>query len=345
MRLPLLLVSMLTFASSYTTASDPYRRQLIVLSLPDNYYYAKNINDIAAFAKEFATNAYGYDEVLVLYPSKFITAGRYFDLGSAAKCLTVDEPIDLWMRDFGLVNPKHPVKFRYEPKYLSKVNSSWVDNSFRNFLYRHVAQFSTEQRVALDGGNVVDNGLDKAIITRRIFKENRDQSEQTVEQRTAAALGMEVAYIPDPLDTTGHADGIVSFVEKDTVMIADVGDEYFFKQIDLAIKNAFPDVTTVRLPCPDLKNSDWRKFRSAFGAYANSVVTDSSLYMPIFQRAKHDEDALKLMRKYSDRRVVTVDTSKLGHMGGNIRCMSWQIDYSHPIAQALLAQSVQCSSL
>ncbi len=226
-------------------------RQLIVLSLPDNYYYANNTHDIASFAKELASKAQGHDQVMVLYPSKFIAEGRKFDLG-VAKCLSVNQPIDLWMRDFGMINPKRPVKFRYAPKYLSKSTRSWVDSSFKNLLYSYVQHFS-ESTVALDGGNVVDNGDDKAIISKRIFEEN-DKDPETVKEFTENGLsGMQVAYIPDPQDTTGHSDGIVSFVEKDTVMISDIGDDYFYNQIKNAIENAFPDVKTVPLPCPDLK--------------------------------------------------------------------------------------------
>lgn len=153
-------------------------KHLIVLSLPEDKYYQKSWDDIAQFVKNFATAAGDMDDVMVLFPSKFMTKDDQFggfDFGNAY-VLHVDESIDLWMRDFGLVHPHRPVKFLYGPDYLSHSDARYVDKEFRKFLAKY-GGYAKESGLALDGGNVVDNGIDKAVVTDRFYYENPKKEE------------------------------------------------------------------------------------------------------------------------------------------------------------------------
>ena len=156
-------------------------KQLIVVSLPDDDYYKSNRDDIAYFAKDLAAKAGDKDNVLVLFPAEFMSnssSSKYgsFDFGNAY-VLPVEEPIDLWMRDFGVILPNNPVKFRYEPDYLKKSDSRWVDGAFRKLLSRY-GGLPKESALRLDGGNVVDNGVDKAIVSDRFIYDNPKKNEE-----------------------------------------------------------------------------------------------------------------------------------------------------------------------
>ncbi|XP_065051630.1 putative agmatine deiminase isoform X2 [Rhopilema esculentum] len=323
-------------------------KQLIVVSLPEDKYYKKSRDDIAQFVKDLAAAASDKDDVLVLFPSKFMSSdGSYggFDFGDAY-VLPVDESIDLWMRDFGLVSPYKPVKFIYGSDYLSRSDARYVDNSFRKLLSRY-GGFPKESRLILDGGNVVDNGVDKAIITDRFYYDNPKQDETVLRKEVEAALDMTVAIIPDPRDTTGHADGVVSFIDTNVLAIGDYCDAKYYKLVKEAVEEIFPDLTIVKVPCMDdgkskpTKSPNWRGFSSSVGSYVNSLLTDSTVYVPQFNKADNDQIALDIVQKNTHRRVVTVDTSRLSHMGGSVRCMSWQISSSDPLAKALLKAAKQ----
>ena len=153
---------------------------------------------------------------------------------------------------------------------------------------------------------------------------------------------MKVAIIPDPRDTTGHADGVVSFIDTNTLGIGDYCDDKYYSQVESAVLAAFPNLNIVKVPCMDdkkakpTKKPNWRGFSSAAGAYVNSLLTDSSLYVPQFNKEEKDKTALDIIKLNTNRRVATVDTSMLSHMGGSVRCMSWQIKASEPLAKALL---------
>ena len=167
---------------------------------------------------------------------------------------------------------------------------------------------------------------------------------QSLKRELEKQLGMKVAIIPDPRDTTGHADGVVSFIDTDVLVIADYCDAAYYKLVKDAVEEVFPYLTIIKMPCMSAKKDTskkkkphWRGFSSAVGAYVNILLTDSSVYVPQFGKANLDSKALEIVRKNTYRRVVSVHTERLSHMGGSIRCMSWQISMSNPLATEMLA--------
>ena len=76
-----------------------------------------------------------------------------------------------------MIIPRNHVKFLYRPDYLSRSNARNVENEFRYFLSLY-GKYEEETTLALDGGNVVDNGVDKAIITDRFYYENPNEREK-----------------------------------------------------------------------------------------------------------------------------------------------------------------------
>ena len=302
--------------------------------------------------------------MVVLYPWQWKNQSpkREYEMSKNARCIYVKETIDLWTRDFGFVNPARPFKFRYEPRrYLSVADAQAVDGDFRKFLEGlgivpsnssnsasgNVTYLSNDQLVE-DGGNVVDNHFGKAILSERFF-ENSNFSNIKPRQNLIHALeqsiNASVLFIPDPGDTTGHADGIVSFIESDTLLIADYANRTSYATLKDLVNQTFPDLKTVRIPCLDVNVSAW-KGRSAVGVYVNILYTDSSVYVPTFGREVEDARAIDIIRANvrSGRMVKTVNTARLSGLGGSIRCMTMQLKLSTPIAQRLYAESVPCSS-
>ncbi|XP_065064068.1 uncharacterized protein LOC135690435 [Rhopilema esculentum] len=327
-------------------------KHLILVSMPYDPYYKNYVNDIAKFANDLASIAAGDDEVVVLYPQQWRSGSdkRNFNL-SSARCIYTNEEIDLWTRDFGFVNPNRPVKFKFEPKgYLSKAYAKFVDSSFRKFLSsRGVTGFVSNDLLTVDGGNVVDNHYGKAVVSERFFKNSNSSSLKTRQDLVRSleqSLNATIAFVPDPLDTTGHADGMVSFIEPDTLLIGDYNDQSFFTEVKRMINKTFPDIKTVRMPCPDSNISDWHG-RSAVGVYVNILYTDSSVYVPAFNKPASDREAVQIVKAHvtRERKVKTIDTARLSLQGGSVRCMTMQFTWSNPIAQKLYKESVPCRNV
>ena len=327
-------------------------KNLIIVSMPHGTYYKNYFDAIAKFANDLASKAAGDDEVVVLYPQQWKSGSgkRNFNL-SSARCIYTNEEIDLWMRDFGFVNPNRPVKFKYEPKgYLSSADAKFVDSSFRKFLSsRGITGFISNDLLTVDGGNVVDNHYGKAVVSERFFKNSNSSSLKTRQDLVRSleqSINASIAFVPDPMDTTGHADGIVSFIEPDTLLIADYSDQNFFTQVQRIINNTFPDIKTVRMPCPESNISEWHG-RSAVGVYVNILYTDSSVYVPTFNKPASDREAVQIVKANvkRGRKVKTIDTARLSLQGGSVRCMTMQVTWSNPIAQKLYKESVPCTNV
>jgi agmatine deiminase len=54
------------------------------------------------------------------------------------------------------------------------------------------------------------------------------------------------------------------------------------------------------------------------------LVTPERIYLPQFG-IKEDAVALQQIRSVTKRTVVPVQSSNVCHMGGGVRCMSWQV--------------------
>lgn len=248
---------LLLYKMASSVDTETKEKQLIVLSLPDDKYYRKSLEDIECFIRDMSEKTAGLDDFLVVYSTAL--KKRYKNrstspLGLNTKRLIVEESLDLWMRDFSPVLPKHQVKFSYKPKYLKSKDAKFVESEFMKVWGKMDVQFKRSELI-LDGGNVVDNNSNKVIISERIFLENKGKTPQVLQNELGNLLSAKVAFIPDPEDTTGHADGIVAFLEDDVLLIGDYGDEEYYEVVEVAVKSVFPEVETFRLPCGKQDNS------------------------------------------------------------------------------------------
>lgn len=323
-------------------------KQLVVVYLPDDDYYRKSFRHIENFVRQMSEKSSGLDDFLVLYSRSLekhyqkAPTSSTLPFGDKTFRLVVEEPLDLWIRDYGPVLPKKQVKFCYQPRYLRNKDAKYFDKGFTKFLGR-LDTFVERSDIVLDGGNVVDNNKNKVIISERILSENKGKSKSALKGDLENLLNSKVAFIPDPEDTTGHSDGIVSFIEDDVLLIGDYDDLEYYNAVEVAVKSEFPDLKTVRLPCKisngEPSNAKCKGFTSAVGSYINVLVTNNAVYVPQYSNPVYDSQALEIIKDNTDKTVVPIDTSELSHMGGSVRCMSWQIESSHTLAQTLYQHS------
>ncbi|XP_041375917.1 putative agmatine deiminase [Gigantopelta aegis] len=312
-------------------------KHLIVVSIPggeDASYYKKELPSIAEFVKELDVKTAETDDLIVVHEKNTkLLKGVTF---THAKCISVRQPLDLWMRDFTRVIPSLQVQFTYNPNYIKAKDASWVSKNFDKLLSEVATLASvdtTKNNIILDGGNVVDNDDDKAVITERLLADNRQITAVALQEQVELLLKKNVCLIPDPGDKTGHSDGMVSFIERDTLLLADYGNKDEYEKLECIIRSRFPDTKIVRLPCKDTGKT-WKGISSAVGSYVNCLVTSDCVYIPRF--GEDNEEVMSIIRSNTSKKVVSVDTGKLSHMGGSVRCMTWQIRSSHPIAKGLL---------
>ncbi|CAN5880196.1 hypothetical protein BH23PLA1_BH23PLA1_39060 [soil metagenome] len=136
---------------------------------------------------------------------------------------TIPGTLDVWCRDYLPIQVSEDrfVQFRYAPDYLSgkyrrlradgEIGPTlpWIRNCVRS-------------EIVLDGGNLVAWG-DRAIVTEKVFRENRSHSRAEVRNALMNVLGLaELIVVPqESQDRIGHADGMVCWLGERTVLIND----------------------------------------------------------------------------------------------------------------------------
>jgi agmatine/peptidylarginine deiminase len=294
--------------------------EVIVIVAPsvNENYYAPVFDQIIAYDILFVNTVRQHTNVVLVVDSATISYVR----GKVPDANLIEASVnDIWVRDFGPAFPNNPVKFRYRPQYLSNGDAAWIENSFNNWTAGMGLNIPTSN-IKLDGGNFVHNGLDKAIITTRVFDDNPNQTEAQVDQTIRTLTGItQIAYIPEEaLDTTGHSDGMVMFIDANTLLVNE-NDEPFRTQVLTPIQTAFPNIEIIEVPV-DYTYAEWQGFVSACGLHVNSLVTDTHIYMPTYGQT-NDAVVQGMIEAETDKIVVPIDATGVCFMGGAVRCLTW----------------------
>nr|CRH05893.1 putative Porphyromonas-type peptidyl-arginine deiminase [Candidatus Magnetococcus massalia] len=304
--------------------------ELIVLASPtaaDNYY-ASEADKIFDFHIAYAKQILTHDEVLIFTDQSYY-ADYVAELGQER--VRIAPMADIWMRDFTTANPIQPVMFRYSAAGQGggregQESADLVQEQFYQTIKPAGLPFR-ETDLINDGGNVVDDGDGNMVVSRKFLRDNR-LSEQAARKQLQKLTGARhIAFIEaDEQGGLEHADGVVSFIGPNRVMINSYPeDPNYAKQLRHDLESALPGVTihTIITPYDGSETMDAR-FGSACGLYTNALVTPERIYFPQFG-IPEDATALKQVRSFTDKEVVPVSSQQVCHMGGGVRCMSWQL--------------------
>ena len=317
------------------------KKQVIVVSLPgkSDFQYRKYLQDIADFAIELDSKTAGRDHLFIIHDK----SGRAYlnhHTFTNAHLIEVNQFLDMWMRDFPPCMPNQQIKFKYRPQYISKAQAKFDEGNFNRFARMVGLPKLQQSHLVLEGGNIVENGVDAAITTERAHEDNSYLTKKQFVEELENTINRTVAVLPDPQDTTGHADGIVSFVEKGVLLISlfdDADGPGYYDEMKNAVLKVFPHLNVVPLPCY-IKKSESHGFATAEGSYANSLVTNNAVYLPFFANQTSNQRAFDVFQRSTKKDVVPVhNAGKVPVLGGSLRCMTWQIAQDHPVAQALFA--------
>lgn len=245
---------------------------------------------------------------------------------------------DIWCRDYMPVQTESGkfIQFRYDPSYL-KGKKEWEDSRSdineikekNDWLQKLNIK---ESDINLDGGNVlICDG--RAILSDRIFSENPDYKKDSLTNELSKLLECEIIIIPAQNgDYTGHADGMVRFVDRNTILGNKLADEYKYWQKGMQKVIDKYNLTYIDVPfLTDIK--DPKHPGSAVGIYVNYLEVNDLIVMPKFNRDEDnqaleiiDNQAREIIKKtFPDRKIETIDYSDVAKEGGLLNCTTWVI--------------------
>lgn len=134
-----------------------------------------------------------------------------------------------------------------------------------------------------------------------------------------ALLEAEIIVIPSLAprnDMTGHADGVVRFVNENTV----IGNASPYKNgYEQRVKRALKKYGISVIDFPYFDSAGM----SAIGSYLNFLETETRLFLPVFEDAR-DTAAVQCAKEIFDKEVVAVQVNGIAKEGGALNCISWE---------------------
>lgn len=230
-----------------------------------------------------------------------------------------------WCRDYMPIQISNDefVGFRYEPSYHKKPEDIAAQSDPKLVCKTNgiPTKFSN---INLDGGNVV-RWSDRVMISDRVFDENRDIPKKKLVKQLEQLLKAEVIIIPQiKSDLTGHADGMVRFVNRDTILINELENEYKYWQ--KAVRKVISEYkfNYIEVPWFDPKKN---KSISAVGCYMNFLEVGNVIILPKFSiEGNKDEDVMGLFQSIFKSKIIeSVEVNSIAEEGGILNCISWNI--------------------
>jgi len=244
----------------------------------------------------------------------------------------LDNTNDIWIRDFMPIQFAKDEFVRFsltKDYYLKKDQHKQTDPAPICKELGINPTFASYQGtpIYLDGGNVIRN-FGKAIITEKVFA-NKNIPRDDLAKILQELLQVEqIIFIPiETGDDTGHADGMVRFVNERTVVAND------YSKVDVAqtFRNRFYgalagnglDVLLVPYnPVNQKINGYW----AATGCYINFLQVGKKIFLPIFDDPVNDEAAFQRFGEiFGVGNIIPVPSREIALGGGVLNCLSWEI--------------------
>jgi len=227
---------------------------------------------------------------------------------------------DIWARDYMpiQINDTKFIEYRYDPDYLQGHWKGCRDLKTYPDIVCDFLKLQTEKSdIIMDGGNFVKSS-DCVILTEKIVKENRlFYSKPDLINKIQKTFQVDkIVLIPqDELDEYGHSDGMIRFINNDTVLInyyykSDSVMQYRLKQAGL--KTEFIDYK--------VKKKDKHNW-----AYLNFLQTKDLILLPKFG-INEDEQAFEQIQSfYPDYqgKISQIEMSEIVKFGGALNCITW----------------------
>jgi len=231
---------------------------------------------------------------------------------------------DIWAKDFMPIQIQKSefVQFTYDPDYLKPREYQHLHTD-TNVVCRKIDLISKRSNIIVDGGNII-RGIEKVIMCVKVFVENPHMSKSQLTDELSNLLETDkIIFIPwDRNDFTGHADGMVRFIDDNTVIINEPTNEN--PKVEKRLRSVLKEsrVEIIEIPYSPPKDPT---FISATGLHLNYLQMKQAILVPVFNQPT-DVKAIKLLENiFVGTNIVAIDCNEIASEGGVLNCISWNI--------------------
>jgi agmatine deiminase len=231
---------------------------------------------------------------------------------------------DVWAVDYMPIQTdlNKFIRFVYNPSYLqTKKYLKTISDVDEICKAISIDTFKTD--IIIDGGNVT-RWTNKVIMTDRVFKDNPSYERKQLIRELHELLQVDNLYfVPEqPGDFTGHSDGMVRFIDEQSVIINDYKKEKeeFYRAFEIAIHNTGLNYITIPYNVYNNKSND-----HANGDYINYLQMQNTVIIPTFGIAEDDIAVKQLETIFAGQTITTIESNEIAYDGGILNCITWNI--------------------
>lgn len=225
----------------------------------------------------------------------------------------------VWARDYMPIQLEEGrfLKYVYRPDYL-KNDKDYIPNYAG--MIRKLGLNCKPTSLVIDGGNVV-KWDDAVIMTDKVLIENPGYDEYGLRFRLEELFETDVVFIPwDRYEMFGHADGMVRFIDRRTVLLnnyVDFDPELRTRLLE-RLKWEGYRVEELHYDKPRCSKNSW--------AYLNFLQVKNRIFVPGLGIEEDWMAVEQLKEYYPDHRVILIpDCLELVRDGGALNCVTWNI--------------------
>ncbi|MFC5285252.1 agmatine deiminase family protein [Pedobacter alpinus] len=271
---------------------------------------------------DFQTNTVYFSDLINTLPSfkesskQIISTLNSFEV----KFKFLPETKDIWARDYMpiQINSSEYIEYRYDPDYLQGNSKGYRDlKSYPEIICDSIGLKTIKSSLIMDGGNFIKSS-NCIIFTDKLIKENCHSYSriELIKELQKTFKVDRIIFIPwDKNEEYGHADGMVRFVDDETVLL-----NYLYKN-DSDIINPLKKAG-LKLEYLEFSKKTNNKFN---WAYINFLQTEDLIIIPKFG-IDEDYQAYEQINSYYPNykgRISQVDVTEFVKKGGALNCISW----------------------
>lgn len=227
---------------------------------------------------------------------------------------------DIWARDYMpiQINDTTFIEYRFDPDYLQGSTKGRRDlKTYPDIVCDTIKIQTKKSDLIMDGGNFVKSN-DCIILADKILKENRLlYSKNELIKKLQETFEVEkIVLIPwDESEEYGHSDGMVRFIDDETVVI-----QYYFKGYTAMLKPLKQAGLKIEYIDYTIKKKDKRNW-----AYLNFLQTQDLILLPKFGIDEDNQALEQIESFYPDykSKIAQIDMNETVKLGGTLNCISW----------------------
>ena len=227
---------------------------------------------------------------------------------------------DIWARDYMpiQVSENKFIEYRYDPDYLQGSYKGYRDlKTYPDIVCDTIGLKTIKSDIILDGGNIVKS-KHYVILTEKIVAENRltYRKPELIEQLKKIFEVEEIVLIPkDKKDKFGHADGMLRFIDNESVLVSHYYQSN--KKMLKLLNKAGLNIEFLKFKEKKIDKRSW--------AYLNFLQTKDCILLP---KLGTDEDiqALEQIETYYPDykgRIAQIEMNDIIVLGGALNCITW----------------------